>query len=516
MADVHLPKCVSETWDSYVLHPSVMDGALQASIGLWLASEKHSPRGVAIAPLLPFALAQLEILDRIPASICVVVRAAKAVQEDTNTRKVDIDICDLSGRVCVRLLGLISRVLQRQGAAKQAGKATDRLMLLRPSWKSKPLTSQPGSTVKYGKRWVWLDHIYKECISDLEAQHPGISCAALPARRTNSIAEQVAAVGEQIFECVREALKTKPNEPVLVQDVVAVDSDGSPLADGVGALLKSACQENPKVLGQVITVPQILLASELSLVLSENASREGHEDVEIHYQSGTREVVCYEELDESSTLETSRTDVTVNITQPWRDGGVYLITGGAGGLGMIVAREIAGAVKGAKIVLAGRRSLNADRQTEIAALVNAHRSSTHACIEYRTLDVSDATAVTQAVHAIVEQYGSVNGIVHCAGVIRDNFIIRKSTEEFRAVLAPKILGTENLDRATADISLDFFISFSSIAGCLGNIGQSDYSFANAFLDRYAAYRQRLVRDHRRSGRTLSINWPLWADGGMRI
>ena len=77
-------------------------------------------------------------------------------------------------------------------------------------------------------------------------------------------------------------------------------------------------------------------------------------------------------------------------------------------------------------------------------------------------------------------------------------------------------GTVNLDQATHDVDLDFFVLFSSIAGAMGNPGQADYATANGFLDRFAAYRNRLVAANERHGRTRSINWPLWQAGGMRL
>lgn len=58
--------------------------------------------------------------------------------------------------------------------------------------------------------------------------------------------------------------------------------------------------------------------------------------------------------------------------------------------------------------------------------------------------------------------------------------------------------------------------FSSVAGAQGNPGQADYATATAFMDAYATYRNDLVASQKRQGQTLSINWPLWREGGMRI
>ena len=125
-------------------------------------------------------------------------------------------------------------------------------------------------------------------------------------------------------------------------------------------------------------------------------------------------------------------------------------------------------------------------------------------------------AVDDLIQTIQADYGSLNGIIHSAGVIRDNFILKKTNDEFREVLAPKVTGLVNLDQASKDCSLDFFILFSSVAGAFGNPGQADYATANAFMDAYARYRKALVAAKERQGQTLAINWPLWQAGGMHV
>ncbi|MCP4140356.1 MAG: KR domain-containing protein, partial [Chloroflexi bacterium] len=100
-------------------------------------------------------------------------------------------------------------------------------------------------------------------------------------------------------------------------------------------------------------------------------------------------------------------------------------------------------------------------------------------------------------------------------VIHDNFIVKKSKEELKEVLAVKVEGVINLDQATKNMALDFFVLFSSGAGATGNAGQADYATANAFMDAFAKYRNSLPGS-KRTGQTLSINWPLWREGGMGV
>lgn len=94
--------------------------------------------------------------------------------------------------------------------------------------------------------------------------------------------------------------------------------------------------------------------------------------------------------------------------------------------------------------------------------------------------------------------------------------MKKKKEEVQTVLAPKVAGLIHLDEATKDIPLDFFILFSSGAGAVGSAGQADYAMANAFMNAFSEYRNGQAELHKRYGKTLSVCWPLWKDGGMQI
>ena len=116
------------------------------------------------------------------------------------------------------------------------------------------------------------------------------------------------------------------------------------------------------------------------------------------------------------------------LHMPWRDEGVYLITGGAGSLGLLFAKEIANRTGRSTIVLTGRSVLSEDKENELEAL-----RSIGAEVVYREADVSDQHAVRHLLEEIKERYGTLNGIIHGAGSIKDRFIIHKTNEEFQEV-----------------------------------------------------------------------------------
>ncbi len=86
---------------------------------------------------------------------------------------------------------------------------------------------------------------------------------------------------------------------------------------------------------------------------------------------------------------------------------------------------------------------------------------------------------------IVRRDGTLNGVFHCAGALRDRTLLNKSRADLDAVLAPKVHGALALADACKGLSLDRFVLFSSLAGAVGNAGQGDYAAANGFLDAFA-------------------------------
>ncbi|UUZ95272.1 beta-ketoacyl reductase [Paenibacillus sp. P25] len=179
------------------------------------------------------------------------------------------------------------------------------------------------------------------------------------------------------------------------------------------------------------------------------------------------------------------------------------------GLGLIFAEEIARRAPRPVLILAGRSPLSREKEARLNDL-----RSLGARVQYEQLDISIKEQADGLIRSIKGQYGKLNGVIHSSGVVRDSFLLRKTAEELHQVLAPKVTGLVNLDLATRDMPLDFFALFSSAPGSLGNPGQADYAAANAFMDAYAGYRNTLAAVNRRQGRTLSIGWPLWKEGGM--
>ncbi|GGP71214.1 SDR family NAD(P)-dependent oxidoreductase [Streptomyces sindenensis] len=190
-----------------------------------------------------------------------------------------------------------------------------------------------------------------------------------------------------------------------------------------------------------------------------------------------------------------------------RSGGTYLVTGGLGGLGRVFAREVARCGQ-TGLVLTGRRPLDDGGRAFLAELRGAG-----AQVRYVPADIGTPAGVDALLREVRSGFGPLTGVLHSAGVIRDSFLLRKTREEATAVLAAKLHGTRLLDEALGEEPLEFFALFSSLAGVLGNLGQADYAFANAYQDHYAGWRESLRGRGLRTGRSVSVGWPLWAETG---
>ena len=163
----------------------------------------------------------------------------------------------------------------------------------------------------------------------------------------------------------------------------------------------------------------------------------------------------------------------------------YLVTGGLGGIGCVVAEWLADRGAGA-IVLNGRRAPDPEAEQVIAAL-----RSRGATVEVELADVTDADALDAMLARMDRDLPPLGGVVHSVGVLSDAALGNQTWERFETVLWPKMLGAWHLHRATMDRDLDLFVLFSSIAGVMGNPGQANHAAANAFLDQLAAHRRSL-------------------------
>ncbi len=393
---------------------------------------------------------------------------------------------------------------------RQLSEAAQGVLLATPEWVAASPTPVPAQRVD--RIFVWgLD---PAMVASLKAAHGDarVQAFAPPADVTADGIFTDAAL--QALAAIQSMLAGTQGVRalVLVGGKTAVDEEAADeaVASGFDAMFRTAMEETPALVARVIRVPADIGDAELRQLMHDESCTDTPRGAAVRHvrdASGLRrEVLRWRVLGQHPEGQ-----VKSAAPVAFKEGGCYLITGGAGGIGLQFAREIVAQCRSARIVLAGRSTLAPEARRTLDALATPlHR------IDYVVLDVADRGAVDALVAQLREQDQPLRGILHCAGILRDGFILRKSASTFASVLAPKVAGLANLDRATRDLPLDFILLCSSFAACWGIVGQVDYAAANAFMDAFAAQRNRLAARGERHGRTLSVNWPLWQDGGMSM
>ncbi|NEO38502.1 MAG: SDR family NAD(P)-dependent oxidoreductase [Moorea sp. SIOASIH] len=195
-----------------------------------------------------------------------------------------------------------------------------------------------------------------------------------------------------------------------------------------------------------------------------------------------------------SQPSTQKADATTQKPLSFREDACYLITGGMGGLGLLVARWMVD--KGAKhLVLLGRCSPDDATSQKITELEMAGAS-----VVVEKADMSDPELMTRVVHKIEQSNIPLAGVIHSAEMLSDGVLQNQIWSSFEQVMAPKVQGTWHLHQLTQNQPLDFFVLFSSAASLLGSPGQGNHSAANGFLDGLAHYRRGMGLPG------LSIHW----------
>ncbi|REC60783.1 hypothetical protein DRF65_19435 [Chryseobacterium pennae] len=464
--------------DGFVLSPGMLDSALQTCMGIGFVPEGGSLE-------LPFSLRELNIYGTLPETVWCYT---EVTNPKARLKEYSIYLSDNSGKVFVSLIGFSALTLaaekpevsQNHPDPVSAISETASVSYYQSTWKQENLVLDADVTLSLSDTIVLID-ASQELIASVSES---LDCKVLHLSSSSSV---------DLFERVKkEILKSITSKSPLNLTVAGLTSHYHCFGFLRG-LIKSAEQECSWFTGRILGLEDFNAPEKWVQILKNEFNTASKE---IRYQGGIRSVCTLRSV-----------DLTDNRSISFRPEGVYLITGGFGSLGIQLAQHISRNYPTATIILSGRRTANAKQQELL---------SDQPSWRYIQTDVNDTVSVERLISQIKEEYGYLTGLIHAAGVLRDSLLIQKTHEEIKAVFDPKISGIINLDEATKDESLDFFVNFSSVSAVLGNIGQSDYASANAYLDDYTHYRNILVERGERYGQTLSINWPLWRSGGMQI
>jgi myxalamid-type polyketide synthase MxaD len=298
-------------------------------------------------------------------------------------------------------------------------------------------------------------------------------------------------------------LITRGSQPAGIEPS-PIDVAQAPLW-GLGRVI---AQEHPMFWGGLMDLEpgEIPLEDTAHQLWNELSNSEGED--QIAFRQGRRY---------AGRLVRKRRSITPEAPQRWRTDGSYLITGGLGELGLVVARWMV--EQGARrLILLGRTPLPpracwnsiaaGGRPAQRIAAIRA-MEALGASVHVASVDVADEPGLRAFLDDFrAEGWPPIRGVVHAAGVLHDGLLVQLDAAALNSVLRPKMTGGWLLHRLLADAPLDFFVLFSSAGALLGQPGQGNYAAANAFLDALAHYRKAQGRP------ALSINWGAWSGLGF--
>ena len=292
---------------------------------------------------------------------------------------------------------------------------------------------------------------------------------------------------------------------------------------------ENLCPEKATLLGPCKVIPQEYLnisCRSIDIVLPEFGSQQREKlisnlltelsietsDMVIAYRGNHRWV---------QTFAPVRLDRSQKTTPRLRNGGVYLITGGLGGIGLVLAEYLAKTVQ-AKLVLVGRSHFPAKSEWEQWLLTHEEQDSVSvkirklqgmealgAEIAIAIADVANLEQMQVVIGGVGDRFGKIHGVIHAAGVMPGGMIQLKTVENISNSLAPKVTGTLVLDTLLEDFDLDFFVLCSSLNSFLAALGLVDHCAANSFLDAFANYKA-----SRSNTLITAINWDGWQEVGQ--
>lgn len=205
--------------------------------------------------------------------------------------------------------------------------------------------------------------------------------------------------------------------------------------------------------------------------------------------------------------------------------GVYIITGGLGGIGSTLAEYLFSTIS-AKLVLnynsplpdrsywdkilRGDISESISTKNKIKAIINLEKQGAEICLFCG--NVCDINAMNKMITLTKKRFGKINGIFHSAGMAGGGVISLKNVNESHEVMAPKTIGTVVLSEALKNENIDTFVLFSSVSSVIGETGQADYCSANCFLNSFAEY----LKNSNKKMNSVSVIWGRWTDVGMAV
>lgn len=449
----------------------ILDGALQIAMYAFFISKENSKT------VYPFYIESFRINESLlDSEEDLYVYTYK--QDD----KIQIEIINQQGDICYEFHNMIFKSQEHTSSKEVKLYAPGKRVLLELNTKE---TIKSRVLIGYGEH-EFLKELNSLVIND------EIETSIFTLKPETDI-KNVYKVVKSLVALLREIIRSKSEKTIFFLYKNEIGINYSNVFSGVFSCL---CQEYENISFQIVAIEN---CRETYSEIIENLTKSFHRS--------NKKIV----LDNGKMYGFKWKEITNQLLMPWKDRGVYLITGGAGKIGKHFGEIIASKVISPTIIFIGRSRYDEIKEEQIKGLIELGAQA-----EYKSLDIGDAKQLLETKNYILSKFGQINGIIHAAGVNQDELFYNIKEESIERVLHPKVAGTINLDTVFKEEKIDFMMLFSSIISVIGNTGQTSYAAANGFIDDFAIYRNQLVEKKQRFGKTVAINWPYWIDGGMKM
>ncbi|MGO4790098.1 SDR family NAD(P)-dependent oxidoreductase [Paenibacillus sp. 2KB_20] len=526
LAKLSLPSSVSNTLKEYVLHPSLMDSALQATIAYSMNSGGMPP--VSVNPVMPFALQELDIRGECTPNMWAWIRNNDKAAKTGLTPKLDIDICDDQGNICVRIKGFSTRVLEGELEASSRSNAAPQEAMVQtpvgnihlvPAWEAVP--AENGTWQAHDS-----DHVIyvggEENRSMIQQMYPRVHFFDLnPADTISEIAAKLEAFGIvdhivwvapagpstsledeklierqehgviPLFRLIKAFIGLGYSARALGWTVITFDTQRvnesrkvDPSHAGIHGLVGSMAKEYPSWNIRIIDL-EAGSPWPVSDIFTLPADRRGHPWVYRKQQWYRQQLIP---LNNPATAESS-----------FRQGGVYVVIGGAGGIGKAWSEYMVRAY-GAHVVWIGRRQMDEHIRADLDRIARFGPRPV-----YISADATDYEELRAAYEKIKQTYSRINGVVHSAMVLSNRSLLDMEEDQFRSGLSAKIDVTVRMAQVFRKEPLDFVMFFSSLIAFIKNPKQSHYASGCSFKDAFA---HRL--SHEWPCKVKVMNWGYWS------
>jgi len=532
LAKLRLPACVPQAGTGgLVLHPSIMDAALQATLGLSFLGGPTAACGGNLKTAMPFALGELEIFGPCTASMWALIRYAEGSHAGDKVEKIDLDLCDEQGKVLLRLRKFSVRTLESEAVAETVPVGN---ILLAPIWNPvgpEPGVMRPELSARVlviggsGEPQQAIRELYPEA-RDLVLRH-----------EVTEIAAQLDALGivDHIVWIAPDQPSTSPHEPPPTWQghmpyaalIAAQETGVLQLFKLVKALLSR--DYGARELGWTVITTGALAVRRQDPVCATHAGIHGLVgsmakeyphwavrllDLEVAAPWPVRELFALPPDPRGDAWAHRRGEWVrqellpvrewpLDTSNLYRTGGVYVVIGGAGGIGKAWSRFIV-REHNAHIVWIGRRAEDDTIRADLDTLGEIGPRPL-----YIQADARDRASLQAAYERVKSIYGHIHGVVHSAIVLLDQTLAKMDEERFRAGLSAKADVSVRLAQVFANEPLDFVLFFSAVQAFLKAAGQSNYAAGCTFQDAFAhQLRQTWACP------VKIINWGYWGSIGI--